>query len=474
MCPKGAGVKTEQTRFRQTALSSGLVSRDDLDEAEALVRASLEASGVAVAVVGDLQLASQLIELDRLNRWQAEQLLAGRSRFHLGPYRVLDSLGQGGMGQVFKAEHTIMGRIVAIKVLPRHKSTDEAVNSFLREIRAQAQLDHENLVRALDAGHDGNVHYLVTEYVPGTDLRRLVRQGGVLDVAMAASIVTQAARGLEHAHHKGLIHRDVKPGNLLVTPEGRVKVSDLGLVGYFGEGVEADQRAAIVGTADYLAPEQISTPQRVSPVSDIYALGCTLYYAVTGKVPFPGGTTRDKIAAHLNLQPIDPRRINPALPSPFVDVIADMMAKKPEKRLADAAQVIERLTPWVREPAVALLAQRLERLPSTVPPPPLRVPPPVVRSQLRDTDPDTFLPPDIEPKSDESQSQVSQRTHPLSAAEEETLPSLEPHVPVAEQVRERRQILGVAPWLFAVAAIGATVAAVSIAATLLSALLGAR
>ena len=199
--------------------------------------------------------------MGRLNRWQAEQLRAGRTKFNLGPYQIIDSIGQGGMGQVFKAEHTVMGRVVAVKVLPRSRSTPEAIQNFSREIRAQAQLDHENLVRAYDAGHDGNVHFLVTEYVPGTDLRRLIRGQGLLPMNTAASIITQAARGLEHAHNRGLIHRDVKPGNLLVTPEGRCKVSDLGLAGYFQDSDQADVYGGkVVGTADYWCPSKSPRP----------------------------------------------------------------------------------------------------------------------------------------------------------------------------------------------------------------------
>ena len=174
-------------------------------------------------------------------------------------------------------------------------------------------------------------YFLVTEYVPGTDLRKYVRQHGPLDMRAAATIISQAAKGLGHAHEQGLIHRDVKPGNLLVTPEGKTKVSDLGL-GRLDE--RCRQRSAagkIVGTADYLSPEQILTPRQVTPTSDIYSLGCTLYYAVTGKVPFPGGTTRDKARRHLEDMPLHPRRLNPELTDKFVDVIAEMMEKKPRR-----------------------------------------------------------------------------------------------------------------------------------------------
>ena len=225
--------------FAKIALTSGLVSAADLDSALTEIRATNQTppqpdSADDVSLNGQLsdeRLADQLVAMGRLNRFQADQLLAGFTKLSLGPYRIVDAIGQGGMGQVFRAEHTLMGRTVAVKVLPKRKSTPEAIDCFTREIRAQAALDHENLVRALDAGRDGNVYFLVCEYVPGADLRRYVRDRGPLGMAEAATIISQAAQGLEHAHQNGFIHRDVKPANLLVTPEGHTKVSDLGLVG---------------------------------------------------------------------------------------------------------------------------------------------------------------------------------------------------------------------------------------------------
>ncbi len=221
------------TVFRRSALGSGLLTIEQILEAETALRADSEHAGVW-SEIDDEALAAKLVELGLVNRWQAEHLKAGRTKFNLGPYQIIDAIGQGGMGQVFKAEHRLMGRVVAVKVLPRHRATPEAIASFTREIRAQAQFDHENLVRAYDAGHDGNVHFLVTEFVPGTDLRKLVRARGKLSMTDAATIISQAALALAHAHAGGMVHRDVKPGNLLVTPEGRTKVSDLGLASFPG------------------------------------------------------------------------------------------------------------------------------------------------------------------------------------------------------------------------------------------------
>lgn len=336
-------VTTGRSDFVRCALLSGLLTQQQLDDA---------AAALGNVDCGDdeddgRRLAERVVQSGYLNAWQARQLLAGQTQFQLGPYRIVDALGHGGMGHVFRAEHDAMGRQVAIKVLPLERSTPEAIANFTREIRAQASLDHENLVRAYDAGHDRKVYYLVSEYVPGCDLRKLVQRRGPLDMATAAEIISDVALGLQHAHDRGLIHRDVKPGNVLVTPEGRAKLSDLGLAGSLDANADADpRRGKLVGTADYLSPDQIKAPWMPTPAWDIYSLGCTLYYAVTGKVPFPGGTAAQKARAHAELRPLDPRCHNRTLSVEFVDVIADMMAKDPDERIASAAEAVDRLSPW--------------------------------------------------------------------------------------------------------------------------------
>lgn len=404
--------------FQHSALASGLLSQEDLDEALAALRAEGEKHA------SDERLAQRLVSMGRINAWQAEQLRSGRTKFTLGPYRVIDSIGQGGMGQVFKAEHSIMGRVVAVKVLPRSRSTPEAIAKFSQEIRAQALLDHENLVRAYDAGHDGNVHFLVTEYVPGNDLRKLIRAQGPLSMPLAASICSQAARGLEHAHGRGLIHRDVKPANILVTPDGHTKVSDLGLAGYFNEAEQTDVYGGkVVGTADYLAPEQILQPDKPTHLSDIYSLGCAMYYAVTGKVPFPGGTAKDKARAHCTLPPLDPRRLNIDLSDDFVDVIADMMAKDLKQRIQSAGQVAQRLAPWVGAALPAAAMPMSAKMPL---PPPVQLPSsvrPVPASPLGDTEPYFLVQPSEESSFEgSSSSQASLGTQPVGAAGDETMP----------------------------------------------------
>jgi serine/threonine protein kinase len=291
----------------------------------------------------------------------------------------------------------MLGRIEAVKVLPKSKTTPASIASFQREIRAQAQLDHPNLVRVSYAGQDGDTYFFVTEFVPGTDLRRLVRSRGLLTMQEAATIIAQAAQGLQYAHQRGLVHRDIKPGNLLVTPEGRTKVTDLGLAWYLNDDPQAeDERTAkIVGTADYLAPETIRNPAAVSPVSDIYALGCTAYYAVTGKVPFPGGNTADKLRWHCEAMPLNPQRFNAMLSDAFIEVLGDMMEKDPRRRVAASSGT------------------------TIVAPPSTPFPPP---EGLEDTAPQLFNEQDIFSEDQDSFSQASQGTEPFASASQETLP----------------------------------------------------
>lgn len=339
-------MRTDRFILEQAGLASGLLTEELIDHAwQALV----ESHDNSLEEITDRQLSDQLVELGYVNRWQAEQLRQGRTKFTLGPYNILDAIGQGGMGYVFKGEHILLGRVEAIKVLPKQQTDETSIANFRREIRAQAQLDHPNLVRLTYADTDGDTYFLVTEFVPGSDLRRLVRFHGPLSQSQAAVLISQTAEALDYVHSRSLIHRDVKPGNLLVTPEGRTKLTDLGLA-YFAADLtipSPNKPKHIVGTADFLAPEVIVTPGEVLPISDVYSLGCTLYYAVTGKVPFPGGDTADKLRRQLDEQPIPPLRLNPELEPEFIAVINAMMQKRPQDRIATAAEALKRLKPWV-------------------------------------------------------------------------------------------------------------------------------
>jgi serine/threonine protein kinase len=249
------------------------------------------------------------------------------------------------MGQVFLAEHELMGRRVAVKVLPRKKSTEESEKVFRREIRMLGRLDHENLVRALDAGYDGKVFFLVTELVPGLDLNRQIKRHGVFDEMTAASVISQAASVLHYAHSEGVIHRDVKPGNIIVTDDGRVKLLDLGLAGSVIAD-EAMQLNRVVGTMDYIAPEQLLDPDNVGPSADIYSLGCTLYFTVTGQTPYPGGTREEKRRRHLHEKPPKVTDHAPHLSKAFCRVIEGMLLKEPSDRYQSMTEIIDELASW--------------------------------------------------------------------------------------------------------------------------------
>lgn len=336
-------------KFRDTAISSELVTPV---ECEAAFEAASRRCGGDPQVTGQA-VADELVRQEILTRFQAVQLLAGRRKLTLGQYRILDEVGQGGMGQVFKARHLFMGREVAVKVLPRSKANDETEAAFRREIELLGSLDHENLVHALDAGYDGQVLFLVTELVSGLDLRRHVVKYGRLDAVLAASVASQAARGILCAHTAGLVHRDVKPANILVREDGRVKVSDLGLAGSLMDGLDGSP-GRIMGTFDYMAPEQIRSPEKAHQSADIYGLGCTLYFAVTGQVPFPGGDRQEKAKKQIHEEPTAILELAPDLDPGFAEAIGKLMAKEPSDRPPSAKAVLDLLAPWTPQDPIPL------------------------------------------------------------------------------------------------------------------------
>lgn len=297
-------------------------------------------------------ICSRLIEAGLLTPWQSEQLQSGKSHgFFIGKYKVLDKLGRGGMSSVFLAEHLEMGRRVAIKVLTgRLAHRDEFVERFRQEARAAARVDHPNIVRAFDVDHAGNVHYLVMEYIQGTDLQQRVEEHGPLEAAEVAEYIRQAAAGLAHVHRAGLVHRDIKPGNLLVDRKGVIKIVDLGLARLPEEtraSMANEGEAEILGTVDYLAPEQSVDSERVTPLADIYSLGCTMYFLLTGKPPFPTGTLVERIRKHRYQEPEDIQRLRPDAPVTLVAACERMMSKRPEDRIPSADEVERVMRDWI-------------------------------------------------------------------------------------------------------------------------------
>jgi serine/threonine protein kinase len=270
---------------------------------------------------------------------------------HLGDrYQILEKLGEGGMGVVYKALDTRLDRMVAVKVLPQHRLDDaDAVQRFQREARALARLDHPNIVGVHDFGDHKGVPFLVMELAEGTTLAALLKRFAPLPPEQAVEYVRQAAVGLEHAHSKGLVHRDLKPGNLLLTTGGQIKILDLGLARFLQDQlstVDITREGSGMGTPDYMAPEQFVDARQADARSDIYALGCTLYHLLTGQPPFPGSSYHDKAASHQHTRPRPLQEIIPAVPAGLDGVVQKMLAKQPQDRFQSAADVVGALAPY--------------------------------------------------------------------------------------------------------------------------------
>ncbi|MFO1005894.1 MAG: protein kinase [Planctomycetaceae bacterium] len=333
---------------------SGLLSEEQVDSALEKFRTSEEAVDDAKAF------ATFLVKNKQLTVWQAEKVLQGKHKgFVLGRYRLLSLLGKGGMSSVYLAEHMVMKRHCALKVLPAKRVNDASyLGRFHREAQAVASLDHPNIVRAydVDMATDGGVeiHFLAMEFVKGKSLLELVQEKGPVAITDAADMVRQAALGLEHAHRVGLVHRDVKPGNLLVTSDGVIKVLDLGLARFFeDEGdhsltVQHDER--VLGTADYISPEQALDSHRVDARTDVYSLGCTLFFLLAGHPPFNAGSLAQRLIAHQTQPPPAITSIRPDVPLSLQAIIEKMMAKKVEDRYQSAQEVADDLANWLARP----------------------------------------------------------------------------------------------------------------------------
>ena len=298
------------------------------------------------------QTAAALVKQGSLTKFQAKLLLAGKHRgFRLGAYVVRDQIGQGGMGAVYLAEHETLKRLVALKVLTGLGSSQDSLTlgRFLREARAAAALDHPNVVRIFDIGTQGGTHYLVHEFVDGRTLDKVVAAGGRLPPARAAEYAAQAAAGLQHAHERGFVHRDIKPANLILSNDGTIKILDMGLTrsGHKDDKLtEMMDKGAIVGTADYIAPEQATQGPDADARVDIYSLGATLYTLLSGRPPF-SGTATQKLLAHQMKSPPSLTATVPECPPGLADVVGTMMAKGPSARYQTAAEVVAALAPWV-------------------------------------------------------------------------------------------------------------------------------
>jgi serine/threonine protein kinase len=357
-----ASTISDRDTFLQYLQESELLSHEQL-------RHVMERS-VGAVTAGDI--ARILVRRGWLTRFQARMLLHGRTGgFFLGPYRILDLVGKGGMGRVYKALHQTMNRTVALKVLsPNLVKTDKARRLFNNEVQTAARLNHPNIVHAYDANAVDGRHYLAMEFIDGTTLSKLVHLRGPLPVGLACEVVRQAALGLQHAHEQGLVHRDIKPANLMVavvrgndqgddTEETerrvQVKILDLGLAKLHRRRKSAAADTAlgkhpITGTPDFMSPEQARNRDMVDIRADLYSLGCTFYFLLTGHVPFPGGTMLDKLIRHHSELPTSPDKLRPGIPPDVIAIVVKLMRKDPFDRFQTPQELVDALAPYASVP----------------------------------------------------------------------------------------------------------------------------
>lgn len=342
--------KLRVDHFLDLVKRSKLVAKDQLSSALSKCKAEHEGE-----LPDDASVVSEfLVKEGLLTHWHCDKLFLKKYKgFFLGKHKLLRHIGSGGMSSVFLAEHVMLQQQRAIKVLPKSRVNDSSyLARFYLEARAAAALNHPNIVRAYDIDNEGDQHYIVMEFVNGSDLQTIVHQNGPVDYEIAARYIWQAAEGLEHAHQAGLIHRDVKPANLLVDENDEVKLLDLGLAMFSNDeaaSLTVAHNENVLGTADYLAPEQAVNSHNIDKRADIYGLGCALYYLLTGHAPFPRGSLAERILAHQNKTPADIRIDRPDCPGELIGICTKMMQKDPNYRYQTARHVAKALSQWISD-----------------------------------------------------------------------------------------------------------------------------
>jgi serine/threonine protein kinase len=378
-----------------------------------------------------------------LTHFQAHELQQGKFRgFTFGnKYKVLERLGSGRNSNVFLCEQLSMRRKVALKILPLAKAENPvALARFDREARAAGALHHPNIVYTYDNGQEKDLHFLVMEYVDGSSLEEIVQKHGPMAIDRASAYIRQAAVGLQHLHQTGLIHRDIKPANLLLERQGIIKILDLGLARFFHDHKDVltqqyDPRA-ILGTADYVSPEQAFHGQAVDTRTDLYSLGATFYFLLAGRAPFAGKAVAQKLLYHLTKEPAPLRTLRPEIPKRLAAVVEKLMAKDREQRYQDAAAVVAALAPWTQT-AVAL-------------PPACEMPqlsPAARNAGYTETSFELAIP---------AVPQQAARSHPAPRAEVN-----EPRTPCPNRLRRRRQLRRLAAVGMIAALVGAALGSLS-------------
>lgn len=338
------GIELSLDEFRRRVVDSRILTVEDI----AAVEPQFAGGGACDHAV---RLAEALVAAGRLTPYQVRAIAAGRERqLVLGNYVILDRLGQGGMGQVHKAWHRRMDRLVALKMLPEHAlAAPDALARFQREARAAARLSHPHIVTAFDADDHGGTHFLVMELVDGLNLAELVHRQGPLGVDEALECMRQAGEGLAYAHAQGVVHRDIKPANLLLDRSGVVRVLDMGLARVCrtelepGDDNPLTAQGLVIGTVDYMSPEQAQNTQSADVRSDVYSLGCTLFHLLTGRPPYAGGTLLARMLAHRDAPIPSLRQVRPDASARLEDVLRRALAKDPAERFQDVPSFLEPL-----------------------------------------------------------------------------------------------------------------------------------
>ena len=331
-----------ETELGRLVVNRGLVAPDELELCESLLGET--STGESPRTLSDLLIESGFVTKRQLDRLRSE-FDAKRSPQQIPGYRVKRKIGAGAMATVFLARQLSLDRLVAIKILPKKFSANEKfIERFYKEGQAAAKLNHPNIVGALDVGRAGDHHYFVMEHVDGRTIYDRIVEERRIDEAVAIKIIHQVALALQHAHERGLVHRDVKPKNIMITAEGVVKLADLGLARAMSDKEAAKAEAGrAYGTPYYISPEQIRGEVTIGPAADIYGLGATFYHMVTGRVPFEGKNPSAVMHKHLKTPLRPPDHVNPNLSAGCAQVIEKMMAKKLRDRYESAADVLEDL-----------------------------------------------------------------------------------------------------------------------------------
>jgi eukaryotic-like serine/threonine-protein kinase len=335
--------------IEKLALDKKLISQQQLDQCQELVRKSKKIG--LQTTVEEILVKQAFLSAEQVHELKEIGTLTGDGKF-FGPYQLGKLIGEGGMGKVYEAVHEFMGRSVAVKVINATLTSDKTnASRFFQEIRALAKLNHPNIVSIYDAGRIDKRYYFTMERLPGPSLKDYTDSKKMLDEKEALGIISGIARGLGHAHAKGVVHRDVKPENILFDARGVATITDFGLVMHHDDDhMSLTQEGFMVGSFYYSAPEQVEGSRDIDGRSDIYSLGATLYYALTGRTVYSGTSAKDVLTQHLAGNMVSPKRFNPKISGHTVQIVKKMMAVEREKRF----QSMESVIAAIEQPILAL------------------------------------------------------------------------------------------------------------------------